>query len=94
MFPCGKEIVGILPIDTTWARHEIEVTAGHEYKKMQNIQVVGTIIDLKFCRFENTVRSYHKFRWVKGQDGSRKKLQNHKIKNFKIENFQRAETFL
>ena len=29
---CGKEVVGILPIDLTWAVLEIDLTSGHEYK--------------------------------------------------------------
>ena len=33
MFRCGKEVVEILPIDLTWAGHEIDMTSGHEYKK-------------------------------------------------------------
>ena len=33
MFRCGKEVVEILPIDLTWAGHEIDLTSGHEYKK-------------------------------------------------------------
>ena len=33
MFRCEKEVVEILPIDLTWASHEIDLTSGHEYKK-------------------------------------------------------------
>ena len=33
MFQCEKEVVEILPIDLTWAGHEIDLTSGHEYKK-------------------------------------------------------------
>ena len=33
MFRCGKEVDEILPIDLTWAGHEIDLTSGHEYKK-------------------------------------------------------------
>ena len=33
MFRCGKEVVAILPIDLTWACHEIDLTSGHECKK-------------------------------------------------------------
>ena len=33
MFRCGKEVVQILPIDLTWAGHEIDMTSGHECKK-------------------------------------------------------------
>ena len=33
MFWCEKEVVEILPIDLTWAGHEIDLTSGHEYKK-------------------------------------------------------------
>ena len=31
--PMRKEVVEILPIDLTWAGHEIDLTSGHEYKK-------------------------------------------------------------
>ena len=33
MFRCRKEVVEILPIDLTWAGHEIDLTSGHEYQK-------------------------------------------------------------
>ena len=33
MFRCEKEVVEILPIDLSWAGHEIDLTSGHEYKK-------------------------------------------------------------
>ena len=33
MFWCEKEVVEILPIDLTWAGHEIDLTLGHEYQK-------------------------------------------------------------
>ena len=33
MFRCEKEVVEILPIDLTWAGHEIDLTSGQEYKK-------------------------------------------------------------
>ena len=33
MFRCGKEVVEILPIDLTWAGHEIDMNSGHQYKK-------------------------------------------------------------
>ena len=33
MFRCEKEVVEILPIDLTWAGHEIDLTSSHEYKK-------------------------------------------------------------
>ena len=35
MFWCEKEVVEILPIDLTWAGHEIDLTSGHEYKKSE-----------------------------------------------------------
>ena len=33
MFRCETDLVEILPIDLTWAGHEIDLTSGHEYKK-------------------------------------------------------------
>ena len=33
MFWFEKEVVEILPIDLTWAGHEIDLSSGHEYKK-------------------------------------------------------------
>ena len=35
MFWCEKEVVEVLPIDLTWAGHEIDLTAGHEYQKSE-----------------------------------------------------------
>ena len=35
MFWCEKEVVKILPIDLTWASHEIDLTSGHEYQKSE-----------------------------------------------------------
>ena len=35
MFWCEKEVVEILPIDLTWAGHEIDLTSGHEYQKSE-----------------------------------------------------------
>ena len=48
MFRCEKEVVEILPIDLTWAGHEIDLTSGREYKKIQDIQIARTIYLMNF----------------------------------------------
>ena len=48
MFRCGKEVVKISPIDLTWAGHEIDLTSGDEYQKIQDIQVARTIDLINF----------------------------------------------
>ena len=35
MFWCEKEVVEMLPIDLTWAGHEIDLTSVHEYQKSE-----------------------------------------------------------
>ena len=40
MFCCKKEVVEILPIDLTWAGHEIGLTSGHEYKKSKTYKLL------------------------------------------------------
>ena len=44
MFCCEKEVVEILPIDLTWAGHEIGLTSGHEYKKSKIYKFLELLI--------------------------------------------------
>ena len=43
IFRCGKEVVEILPIDLTLAGHEIDLTSGHEYKKIDDFSMKNMI---------------------------------------------------
>ena len=43
-----KGVVEMLPIDLTWAGHEIDLTLGHEYKKSEIWQIARTIDLINF----------------------------------------------
>ena len=49
---CEKEVVEILPFYLTWAGHEIDLTSGHEYKKIWDIQIARIIDLINFWKFK------------------------------------------
>ena len=54
MFWCEKEVVEILPIDLTWAGHEIDLTSGREYKKYKIYKLLELLTSSTSKSLKNT----------------------------------------
>ena len=57
MFRCEKEVVEILPIDLTWAGHEIDLTSGQEYKKSKIYNLLELLTSSTFKSLKTLVHN-------------------------------------